>query len=132
MHQLADQPLYHTEGVIKIVLITIQIAGAGVALAAFHPIDTLAFLGLRRSARDSDPSIVQGIYRHLRHPMYSGAMLILLAMPQQTWNGLHLALAICAYFIIGARFEERRMLAAHPEYADYRDTVPAFVPSFTI
>ena len=63
--------------------------------------------------------------------MYTGAMLILLAMPQQTWNGLNLALAICTYFIIGARLEERRMLAAHPEYAAYRDTVPAFIPALT-
>jgi len=128
VHQLPDVALYQTAGGIQGVLITIQMMGGAVLLAALHPIDGLAFLGFRASAQGDDPFIVKGIYRWLRHPMYSGAMLILLAMPQQTWNGLHLALAICAYFIIGARFEEQRMLAVHPEYADYRKTVPAFIP----
>ncbi len=132
VHQLADSPLYHADGLVKIVLITLQIAGAVVALAAFQPIDGLAFLGFRASAQGTDPFIVKGIYRYLRHPMYTGVMLILLAMPEQTWNGLNLALAVCAYFMIGARFEEQRMLVAHPEYAAYRRTVPAFIPGITV
>ena len=129
VHQLADTPLYHTDGIPRAILITLQAVGAVIALAAFIPIDGMAFLGLRPSPQGTDPFIVQGIYRYLRHPMYTGAMLILLAMPQQSWNGLHLALAVCIYFIIGARLEERRMLAAHPEYATYRNTVPAFIPT---
>lgn len=129
VHQLDDHPLYHADGMTRVMLIALQAIGGAIALAAFRPIDGLAFLGLRSSPQGIDPFIIQGIYRHLRHPMYTGAMLILLAMPQQTWNGLNLALAICTYFIIGARLEERRMLAAHPEYAAYRDTVPAFIPA---
>jgi len=53
---------------------------------------------------------------------------MILAMPEQTWNGLHFSLVICAYFIIGSRFEERRMLREHPDYADYRQRVGAFTP----
>jgi len=55
-------------------------------------------------------------------------MLILLAMPIQTWNGLHLALVICFYFIVGSRYEEARMLLAHPSYASYQQRIPAFIP----
>ncbi len=128
VHALPDAPLYDTDGAVRWALIALQLTGAAVALAAFQPIDGLAFLGLRAAPENCDPFIERGIYRYLRHPMYTGAMLILLAMPAQSWNGLHFTLAICLYFVIGARFEEGRMRAAHPEYAGYRRRVPAFVP----
>jgi len=129
VHQLADVPLYQTDGIARLLLLALQIIGVALALAAFQPIDGLVFLGLRKAQAASDPFVVRGIYRWLRHPMYSGAMLILLAMPEQTTNGLHFSLLVCAYFIIGSHFEEARMLAEHPDYADYRQRVPAFIPA---
>ncbi|MDQ6996475.1 MAG: NnrU family protein [Mariprofundus sp.] len=128
VHQLPDTPFYQTDGMLWWMLASVQVFGLLVALAAFQPIDGLVFLGLRQSSSVNDPFIERGIYRFLRHPMYAGAMLILLAMPAQTWNGLHFALVICIYFIIGSRYEETRMLAAHPDYAAYRLRVPAFIP----
>jgi len=128
VHQLPDMALYHTEGIGQGLLVSIQLMGLVVVLAAFQPIDGLVFLGLRAPQFEGDPFIERGIYRYMRHPMYSGAMLILLAVPTQTWNGLHFALVICVYFVMGSRYEESRMLAAHPEYAAYRQRVPAFVP----
>jgi len=129
VHQLSDTPLYQTGGLVLTVLVAVQILGLAIVLAAFQPIDGLAFLGLRRAGKGNDPFIERGIYRWLRHPMYAGFMLILLAMPKQTWNGLYFAMAICAYFIIGSRFEEARMVAEHSSYAEYRRRVPAFLPS---
>ncbi len=131
VHQLPDASLYQSTGTSRILLIALQIGGLLVALAAFLPIDGLIFLGLRKAQVGSDPFVVRGIYRWLRHPMYSGVMLILLAMPEQTWNGLHFSLIVCAYFIIGSRLEETRMLKAHPDYANYRQRVAAFVPDFS-
>ncbi|MDQ6987799.1 MAG: isoprenylcysteine carboxylmethyltransferase family protein [Mariprofundaceae bacterium] len=130
VHQLQDTALYQTDGVVWLAMVCVQVLGLIVALAAFQPIDGLAFLGLRKAKTDCDPFIERGIYRWLRHPMYVGAMLILLAMPEQTWNGLHFALVVCVYFIVGARFEERRMIAQHPDYLAYRQRVPAFIPRF--
>jgi len=111
-------------------LVLLQLLGLMVVLAAFQPIDGLAFLGLRQAGTGTDPFIERGIYRYLRHPMYTGAMVVLMAMPEQTWNGLHFALVICIYFIIGSQFEERRMISQHPEYLAYRARVFAFIPSF--
>jgi len=128
VHQLPDAPLYQVGGIYRILLWTLQVLGLWIVLAAFQPIDGLAFLGLRQSRMGIDPFIVHGIYRWLRHPMYAGTMLILLSMPEQTYNGLHFTLAICAYFITGSHFEESRMLHEHPDYADYRCHVPAFIP----
>jgi len=69
-----------------------------------------------------------GIYRHMRHPMYSGVMLALLASPVHTVNSLNLFAVIATYFIIGSKFEERRMLVTYPQYAEYQQRVAAFIP----
>jgi len=125
---LPDAPLYDANGLLRMGLHAVQGLGFIIALAAFQPIDGLAFLGLRKAKTSHDPFVVRGIYRWVRHPMCSGAMLILLAMPTQTFNGLCLSLVICVYFIIGSAFEERRMLFEHADYADYQDKVGAFIP----
>lgn len=130
VHLLPDMPLYETDGVLWVVLIILQVLGVGVALAAFQPIDGLVFLGLRKAKIGTDSFIMDGIYKWLRHPMYTGAMLILLAMPEQTYNGLNFALVICLYFIIGSRFEEVRMLQEHPHYLAYKASTPAFIPRY--
>lgn len=128
IHALPDRPLYHIDGLLLYLLVGLQLVGGIAALAAFRPIDAMAFVGLRRQKNNIDPFIVSGIYRHVRHPMYSGVMLMLLASPDQSINGLNMALAASLYFLIGSVFEERRMIDQHPEYAAYRQRVPAFIP----
>jgi protein-S-isoprenylcysteine O-methyltransferase Ste14 len=44
---------------------------------------------------------------------------------------LVLALATSAYMLIAIQFEERDLIAEHPEYAEYRRRVPMLVP-FTL
>ncbi|MDX8413037.1 MAG: NnrU family protein [Mariprofundales bacterium] len=128
VHQLPDMTLYQTDGLLWWLLVSMQLLGLLVVLAAFQPIDGLVFLGLRGAGQGGEPFIVRGVYRHIRHPMYAGAMLLLLAAPGQTWNGFHFTVVICLYFIIGSRFEEGRMAAIHPDYESYRRCTPAFVP----
>jgi protein-S-isoprenylcysteine O-methyltransferase Ste14 len=45
-----------------------------------------------------------------------------------TVTHLVFALATSAYILIAIQFEERDLLAAHPEYEDYRIRVPMLVP----
>jgi len=128
VHALPDVALYHSSGVVRVLLLAVQLLGLVIVLAAFQPIDGLVFLGLRAAKETGEAFVERGIYRWLRHPMYAGVILMLLAMPEQSWNGLHLSLAVGAYFMIGLRYEEARMLAAHPEYKDYCKRVAAFIP----
>ena len=125
---LPDAPLYHMEGGAKWLMIGLQLAGLGIVVMSFRAIDVSAFLGLSETADAPDPFVETGIYRYIRHPMYTGVMLALFASPSQTVNSMNLFAVIALYFIIGARFEERRMLAVHPAYADYMKRVPAFIP----
>jgi len=128
IYQLTDAPLYQVDGFMVYILYATQTVGLMIAMAAFIPIDGAVFLGLRKAEQSNDPFIVQGVFKYVRHPMYAGFMLVLLAKPEQTEIGLHFALAVSLYFILGSKLEEKRMLVEHPDYAEYKQRVGAFIP----
>jgi len=128
---LPDRALYAVDWPWRAGMHALQALGLWIVLASLAPIDVPAFLGLRPFPDSLEPFVERGIYKRLRHPMYTGIMLMMFASPLQSLDSLNLFLAIAAYFIVGSKFEERRMLATHPEYAVYRTRVPAFVPRLT-
>ncbi len=132
LYQLPDSPLYQIGGWLNRLLLLLQLCGLWIVLLSLKAFDARLFLGLKKLPKQGEPFHEHGIYRHLRHPMYAGVMLTLLANPVQSMNSLNLTLCICLYFVIGSRFEEHRMLQSHPAYADYRQRVPAFVPWRTL
>lgn len=68
------------------------------------------------------------LYRYVRHPLYVGWLLTFWAAPTMTVTHLVFAVAMSAYILIAIQFEEHDLLAAHPEYEDYRSRVPMLVP----
>jgi len=128
VRQLPNAPAWHLHGIAAAALIALQSVGVGIVALSLKAIDVPAFLGLRPETPPDAQFVERGIYRYMRHPMYTGVMLALAASPEQTVNSLHLLGVVSVYFIVGSRLEERRMLAEHPEYADYLRRVPAFIP----
>ncbi len=93
--------------------------------------DAAAFLGLRQLIQDNDrPRLVtRGFYRWIRHPLYLFGFIILWLTPRMTLNLLVAYFALSAYLVIGALFEERKLLRVFgEEYAVYRDRTPMFIP----
>jgi methanethiol S-methyltransferase len=68
------------------------------------------------------------LYRWVRHPLYVGWLTIFWAAPTMTATHLLFALMTTAYILIAIQLEERDLVAALPEYADYRKRVPMLVP----
>jgi len=72
----------------------------------------------------------RGIYKHIRHPMYVGLMLIGLALLTSRFTPL--ALAFFLLFVVitfaKAKLEETLMEQLHPKYRDYKRQVKMFIP----
>jgi protein-S-isoprenylcysteine O-methyltransferase Ste14 len=67
-------------------------------------------------------------YRVVRHPLYVGWLCTFWFTPTMTMTHLLFAAMASAYILVAIQFEERDLVAAHPEYAAYRRSVPMLVP----
>jgi len=86
------------------------------------------WLHLRGRRYQALPFTTPGPYRLVRHPLYVGWLFAFWATPTMTVTHLLFAFVATAYILVAIRFEERDLLDAYPEYADYRRRVPMLVP----
>ncbi len=71
-----------------------------------------------------------GLYRFVRHPIYTGVLLLScgIAATAGTVLDLIVAGALITLLSIKARFEERLLAQRFPEYAAYAKVTPRFLP----
>lgn len=101
----------------------------GVALLGY---DRGRFLGttqVRSPESEADEELrTGGLHRYVRHPLYSGVFLVLWGHAQTEFS-LATALWGSIYLLIGAMYEERRLIGRYGEaYIAYRRRVPAYIP----
>lgn len=75
--------------------------------------------------------VTHGIYRVVRHPIYTGISVALAGygvLRGGWWIGAAVFAVALAYFEGKARVEERWMTERAPEYAEYRRRVPRLLP----
>jgi protein-S-isoprenylcysteine O-methyltransferase Ste14 len=119
-----------------ITLTGLYLASWGLLLYATFLIDHFDLFGLRqvwfalRGREDIGLKFVTpALYRIIRHPIYVGWLGIMWFTPTMTISHLVLALGCTGYILVGIKLEERDLEAAHPEYAQYKNKVPALIPS---
>ena len=121
--------------VARTLLLGVYLLGWGLLLLATFLINHFDLFGLRqvwlqlvgKSCRPL-PFGNPFLYRYVRHPIYVGWLLTFWAAPTMTIAHLLLALTLSGYILIAIQFEERDLVAAHPEYEDYRRRVPMLLP----
>jgi protein-S-isoprenylcysteine O-methyltransferase Ste14 len=130
---MVDKPLYSIRspwiiltGILQVVALVIL--GVGVAQTGL-----LSFLGVQQlfGVVEEKPSklVVDGLYRYVRHPLYTAGLVIIWLMPVMTCNLLALNIGLTLYILIGAVFEERKLLREYGEvYADYQKHTPMLIP----
>lgn len=113
----------------------LMLAGQGISVlllfVAVLQTDTLSFIGLRQLFSDEKNGklVVNGLYRFVRHPLYTFGLLILWLTPDMTVNSLIVYTSLTIYILAGAYFEERKLLHEFgQEYADYKLSTPMLVP----
>jgi len=127
---LPDKVLYVLHPPWLYVMLAIQTLGLAIAADATFRTDVWAFLGLKPETNaEAGKLVIRGAYRWVRHPMYAGSLLIIWFMPAMTLNSALFYAALTAYIVVGAHFEERKLLAEYDEdYRKYREQVPMLVP----
>lgn len=71
-----------------------------------------------------------GVYRFARHPIYSGVILIVIAIALRSssvWKVM-LGAATIVFFVVKSDWEERRLSVRFPEYDAYASTTGRFFP----
>lgn len=70
-----------------------------------------------------------GPYKHVRHPLYVGWLMVFWFTPHMTAAHFVFAAMTTAYILVAIQFEERDLVAMHgKEYRDYRNATPMLVP----
>lgn len=82
--------------------------------------------------RPNSVLITHGIYRHLRHPLYSSVLCAAFAwgLWRHSLAALGAALVLTLFLALKARNEEARLLHHFPGYAAYQARTSRFLPWF--
>ncbi len=74
---------------------------------------------------------ISGPFKYMRHPVYFFSIIFLGARPQMDVTYLTLFIAGTIYFIVGAYFEEKKLIKIFGEtYIRYKQEVPFMFPKF--
>lgn len=128
---LPDRNLYEVPTPFAYLMRVGQAASALLLLIAVVQTDLLSFAGLRQLFEEEKkgPLITGGLYRLVRHPLYTFSLLILWLSPTMSLNSFIVYSALTMYILVGIFFEERKLLREFgQEYARYRSTTPMLIP----
>ena len=87
------------------------------------------WLAFRGQPQTAVGFMAPSLYRIVRHPLYVGWLFAFWSTPAMTVTHLLFAAVTTAYILVAIQLEERDLMRAHPEYAEYRRRVPMLVPS---
>lgn len=128
---LPNAPLYSVPAPISYVMLLGQGFGVVLLVVGVLQTDTLSFVGLRQLFEEEKPAkfVTNGLYRLVRHPLYTAGLLFLWLSPQVTVNSFTMYVVATIYILIGATFEERKLSREFGDvYAEYKSKTPMLIP----
>lgn len=71
-----------------------------------------------------------GLYKYVRHPMYSSVLLLALGIALSAGSLIKYLLVVSLYllFYMKSSYEERYLRLKYPEYVQYSARIPRFIP----
>lgn len=132
---LPDEPLYQVPAPWGYLMFLAQGISALLLLVAVFQTDLLSFIGLRQLMEEEKQGdlVTGGLYRWVRHPLYTFSLFVLWLSPSMSVNSFVVYLALTVYILIGIIFEERKLLREFGErYATYRTHTPMLIPGLKL
>jgi len=128
---LPDRDLYKVPPPWNILMLAGQGISAILLFVTILQTDALSFIGLRQLLEDEKQGklVTKGFYRHIRHPLYTFGLLALWLSPSVTVNSFIVYLSSTIYILVGAFFEERKLIREFGNaYVDYKTSTPMLIP----
>lgn len=128
---LSDQELYRIPSPWSYLMLAGQGISALLLFVAVLQTDVLSFVGLRQLVEEEKPGrlVTGGLYRLVRHPLYTFSLAILWLSSTVSLNSFIVYVSFTIYILVGIYFEERKLLREFgEEYASYRSVTPMLIP----
>lgn len=129
---LPDRVLYRIPAPWMYLSLAGQLGAAVLLVVGVLQTDTLSFVGLRQLYEGRERSsqlVTRGLYRWVRHPLYTAGLLFIWLTPVVSENSLVVIIAATVYIIVGAIFEERKLRREFGDaYIKYRAKTPMLIP----
>ena len=135
-HSLRSEPIVAWEGFWLIIPVILAAVALFFFVAGARCYDFLQVIGLRQIKEEKICSVLTddcsletgGVLSLVRHPWYTGGILIVWARPLDT-AAILTNMVICGYFVVGAILEERKLKVLFGrQYAEYQKKVSMFFP----
>ena len=130
-----DRLLYSIPAPWMVVMMIAQGVAFFALIAGVMQTGPLEFAGLAQLSPaygDMKPAglVVDGLYAYVRHPLYTAGLVFIWLSPEMSVNRLVLWIVFSVYIIIGAYFEEQKLLKDFgSEYVEYKAKTPMLIPS---
>lgn len=133
---LLTPPFFDWHGYLHIPQISMIILGIMLFILGAKKYDAGLFLGITQLKQKHSPNSlnhedildISGIHSVMRHPWYSGLLLVLWARPLDT-STLIINIVFSLYLIVGAWLEERKLVIEYGEpYRAYQKNVSMLLP----
>jgi protein-S-isoprenylcysteine O-methyltransferase Ste14 len=135
--ELPDRPLYALPAPWSFAALLGQLLALGLLAVGLLQTGVWSFIGLRQlvepESQDAGAElprlVVNGLYRWVRHPLYTAGLVFIWLLPLMTVNLLALNLGLTVYIVIGALFEERKLRREFgAAYERYQRQTPMLLP----
>ena len=108
------------------------LAGIGAMILLIAVLQLNSTLSPFPTPRSSGQLITNGLYAHVRHPIYSGILLLAfgLALATGSFFRLLISLLLLLLFYYKSSYEEKLLEKHYPDYADFKNSRGRFSPKW--
>jgi len=127
---ISGELLLNPQGLVRYLSLMLATLGVIIVTRAFKEHDAASFIGIRQEEMKFSRS---GILNHMRHPIYSGTILIVIGFFLFTPTTATLISTVCifVYLPIGIYLEEKKLIHLFgDQYLRYKREVPSLIPKF--